>query len=81
MKGIIQGFNPKIMRVAVLTDYGYTVFDADDGDFTIGDAVFGDLDNHGDASLRMESTGEILSVYIEAIQASKESAESLLRNR
>ena len=47
MKGIIQGFNPRIMQVAVLTDYGYTVFDADDSDFNIGDVVYGSLDNHG----------------------------------
>jgi hypothetical protein len=81
MKGIIQGINSRIMRVAVLTDYGYTVFDADDGDFNIGDAVYGDLDNHGDAVLKIESTGETVHVYIEAIQATKQSAESLLRNR
>ncbi len=81
MKGIVHNINPSTMRVSVLTDYGYTVFDTDSGNFSIGNTVIGDLDNHGDAVLKMESTGETVSVYIEAIQATKECAESLLLDK
>ncbi len=80
MKGVVSGINKRILRVAVLTEYGYTVFDADDGEFAIGDVIFGDLDSHGEAHLKMGSTGETIFVYIEAIQATKDSAASLLRN-
>ncbi len=80
MKGVVSGINKRILRVAVLTEDGYTVFDADDGEFAIGDVIFGDLGNHGEADLKMESTGETISVYIEAIQATKDNAASLLRN-
>ena len=81
MKGIVQGVNRQTMRVVVLTDSGYTVFDFNECNFDIGDVVYGDLDSHGDVSLKKESTGEVCSVYVEAIQATKESAQSLLSHR
>ena len=74
MKGIVKSMSANKMRVAVLTEYGYTVFDVDDGNFTEGDIVSGSLDDHGFQVVTNESTGRKESVYIEAVQASSKSA-------
>ena len=79
MKGIVQGYSRNRQRVAVLTDYGYTVFDMDHGEVSLGDAITGNLDDHGSMVLLNETTGHKLSVCIEAIQATKSAAESLLQ--
>jgi hypothetical protein len=78
MQGVVVGLSKNKRRVAVLTDYGYTVFDLHDGDVSINDFIEGDLDNHGDQVLTNQTSECTLCVYTEAIQASKESAESLL---
>jgi hypothetical protein len=79
MKGIIKGIQQD--RIAILTDYGYTVADVQDGEANINDVVFGNLDDHGDAVLKNHTTGHTLSVYIEAIQASAEIARGMLGHR
>ena len=78
MQGIVKGLSKNKQRIAVLTDYGYTVFDINDGEASINDQISGNLDDHGSHDLMNQTTGHKLSVYIEAIQASPESAQSLL---
>lgn len=74
MKGIVKGFSKNKQRIAVLTDFGYTVLDIYDGEVSIGDEITGNLGDHGAQDL----TKQTLSAYIEAIQATPESAQSLL---
>ena len=81
MQGIVKGLSKNNQRVAVVTDYGYTVFDIEHGEASLNDVIIGNLDDHGSHDLANQTTGHRLSVYIEAIQASKESAQSLLSHR
>lgn len=78
MKGIVQGYSSNYKRIAVMTDYGYTVFDIEQGQISLGDVITGNLNVHGWTVLTNETKKQKLSVYIEAIQATKEFAESLL---
>lgn len=65
-------------RVAVETDHGYAVLDIQDGDVDIGDIITGHLNDHGSETVTNSTRKQTLSVYIEAIQATRESAQSLL---
>ncbi|MGZ8252509.1 MAG: hypothetical protein ACXW1P_08390 [Methylophilaceae bacterium] len=78
MQGTVKGLSKNKQRIAVLTDYGYTVFDINDGEASINDQICGNLDDHGSQDLTNQTTGHKLSVYIEAIQATPASAQSLL---
>ena len=78
MNGVVQGISKNRVRCAVSTDYGFTVFDITSGDTFLGDVVVGNLDDHGDAVLISESTGQALEVYVEAIQATRAFAQQLL---
>jgi hypothetical protein len=78
MHGIVKDLSRNKQRVAVLTDYGYTVFDIEYGEVSVGDQISGNLDDHGSQSLTNQTTRQPLSVYIEAIQATPSSARSLL---
>ncbi len=79
MKGIVQGLSRNKVRAAVRTEYGYTVIDIEFGEVSHGDILTGNLDDHGDQQLMNQTSGQTISVYTEAIQASKSAAESLLR--
>ncbi|WP_367154663.1 hypothetical protein [Methylomonas sp. HYX-M1] len=81
MQGIVKGISRNKQRMAILTEHGYTVFDIRDGEACMGDMISGCLDDHGEQDLTNLSSGHRLCVYIEAIQASKESAQSLLSHR
>lgn len=78
MKGIVRGISKNRVRCAVATDYGFTVFDITSGETFIGDVIVGNLDDHGDATLRSQGSGQKISAYVEAIQASAEFAQQLL---
>lgn len=78
MKGTACYYSPKLQRVAVLTEYGYTVFDIEHGSVSIGDAISGDLNIHGGVTLFNETKKEQLAVFVEAIQATKQYALNLL---
>lgn len=78
MNGIVKGLSRNKQRAAVLTDNGYTVFDIEDGEVSMGDEITGNLDDHGDQDLTNQTTRQRLSVYIEAIQATPAAAQSLL---
>jgi hypothetical protein len=78
MHGIVKGLSKNKQRVAVLTDYGYTVFDIHDGEASLNDEISGSLDDHGSQDLTNQTTKHSLSVYIEAIQATPAAAQSLL---
>ncbi len=78
MLGIVKGLSRNKQRVAVLTDYGYTVFDIEYGEVSMGDEITGNLDDHGSQDLTNQTTRQELSVYIEAIQATPSAAQSLL---
>ena len=79
MQGKVVGFSANHNRLAVLTEYGYTVFDIESGNASVYDVLTGNLDDHGSQVLTNQTTGQQMHVYIEAIQASKAAAESLLR--
>ena len=81
MQGIVKGISANGQRVAVLTEYGYTVFDIEDGDVEPQDVISGYLDEHGSQVLSIQTSGHKIYVYIEAIRASQESALSLLSRR
>lgn len=78
MHGIVKGISRNNQRAVVLTDFGYTVFDIENGSLSIEDKISGNLDDHGSQNLTNKTTGQALSVYIEAIQATASFAESLL---
>ena len=80
MKGVVHGISRNGVRCSALTDYGFTVFDITSGETFVGDVIIGNLDDHGDANLVSESTGQTIDVYIEAIQATRESAQHLLES-
>jgi hypothetical protein len=79
MKGIVRFISTNRIRVAVQTEYGYTVFDVEDGEFTEGDIVSGNLDDHGGQVVANESKRQRAFVCIEAVQADLVSAQSLCR--
>jgi len=81
LQGIVKGLYKNKQRAAVLTEYGYTVFDIEHGEVSINDLISGNLDDHGSHDLSNQTTGHSLSVYIEAIQASLKSAQSLLSHK
>jgi len=78
MKGTVIGLSKDKQRAAVLTDLGYTVFDTEYDDLSIGDSITGNLNDHGFQVLTNQTTGRKLSAYIDAIQATQEAARSLL---
>ena len=65
----------------MLTERGYTVFDIENGEASLNDVIIGNLDDHGSHDLTNQTTRHKISVYIEAIQASLEFAQSLLCDR
>jgi hypothetical protein len=78
MQGTVKGISANKQRIAVITDYGYTVFDIEDGEVESGDVISGYLNEHGSQVLTNQTTGHKLYVYVEAIGASRETAISLL---
>lgn len=79
--GVVCGYHAQIPRFAVRTEYGYTVVDVEVGELRVHDQVVGELDEHGQTTLLNETTGEDVEVCVEAIQASRDAAASLLRSR
>lgn len=80
MQGVVKGISHSGIRAAVLTDYGYTVFDIHSGETFLGDVLTGNLDEHGSVELKSLKSGESLDVFIEAIQATRDSARKLLQS-
>lgn len=78
MKGVVRGISSNRVRCSVATDDGLTVFDITSGDTFVGDVVIGNLDEHGDVTLISETSGQSISAYVEAIQATPEFAQHLL---
>lgn len=78
-QGIVRFTSPNGMRVGVETDYGYTVFDFDDGQALPNDRLSGALDDHGDQVVTNLTTGQTLHVRVEAVEASREAALKLCR--
>lgn len=81
IKGTVCGYHAHLPRFAVRTDYGYSVVDVEEGLLRVHDQVVGELDDHGHTTLHNETTGEDVEVCVEAIQASRDAAASLLRSR
>jgi len=81
IEGVIFGYHPHLPRYAVRTDHGYSVVDVEDGEVSIHDVVFGALEDHGQVVLTNRTTGEEVEVCVEAVHASREAAEALLRSR
>lgn len=81
MNGIVKGISRNKHRIAVLTDYGYTVFDIEEGEASMGDVISGNLGAHGAQDLTNQTTGQRLCVYIEAIEATLISAQSLIAHK
>ncbi|MBL0559470.1 hypothetical protein ACQUZQ_08300 [Aeromonas veronii] len=80
MLGIVKGLSRNKQRVAVLTDYGYTIFDIEDGEVSMGDEITGNLNDHGSQNLTNQTNRQQLSVYVEAIEATPSAAQNLLSN-
>lgn len=78
MQSTVKGLSANRQRAAVLTDEGFTVFDIEDGEVSMGDVLSGCLDDHGSTVLSNRTTGHKVDVYIEAIHATPEFARSLL---
>lgn len=78
MKGTVKIINTITNRTAVETDYGYTVFDIEHGSVQLNDILSGDLDSHGSQRLRNHTSDDDLEVYVEAVQATQQSAKQLL---
>jgi hypothetical protein len=78
MQGIVKGLSKNNQRAAVITDDGYTVFDIESGSVSYNDIISGNLDEHGAEDLTNQTTGQTLSVHIEAIQATASVAQSLI---
>ncbi|MFQ2048175.1 hypothetical protein ACK34J_04365 [Aeromonas veronii] len=78
MLGIVKGLSRNKQRVAVLTDYGYTIFDIEDGEVSMGDEITGNLNDHGSQNLTNQTNRQQLSVYVEAIEATPSAAQNLL---
>ncbi len=78
MQGTVKGLSSNQQRAAVLTDDGFTVFDIEDGEVAMGDRLSGCLDEHGSTVLSNRTSGHKVDVYIEAIQATPEFAQTLL---
>ncbi|MBX9754664.1 MAG: hypothetical protein K2X80_07920 [Pseudomonadaceae bacterium] len=81
IKGIVCGYHAQMPRFAIRTDCGYSVVDVEVGQRRMHDQVAGELDGHGQTTLQNETTGEDVEVCVEAIQATREGAASLLRSR
>lgn len=78
MKGVIRAINSRNGRVAIETDFGYTVVDVVSLDgVELGAEVVGDLDDHGAECFALN--GCRLNVYVQAIHATRSAALDLLR--
>lgn len=78
MKGVIRAINSRNGRVAIETDFGYTVVEVVSlDDVEVGAEVVGDLDSHGRAHVTVN--GNMLSVDVEAIHATRSAALDLLK--
>lgn len=67
-QGIVKIMSANRLRMAALTEHGYTVFDIEDGEADFGDQLSGALDDHGTQTVTNLSTRQPLCVYIEAIE-------------
>lgn len=79
MQGVVCGKHARWARYAVRTDTGYVVLDVEAGAMAPGDVLQGDLRCHGSVSLQNQTSGGTVQARIEAFDASREAAESLLR--
>lgn len=77
-RGIVEGFNRQIGRIALRADGGYVIADTDEGDFEIGDEISGTLEDHGDQTWKNLRSGQRFTVCVEAYYGSRESAAELL---
>ena len=78
IKGIVKGANHQRGWYMIQTAYGFTVAELIQGELNIHDHLYGDLDNHGEAYIQNVTSGEHVELYIEAIQATLQHAQSLL---
>lgn len=79
--GVVCGYHANLPRYAIRTDDGFAIVDVLVGELRIGDSVRGALDNNGMAMLINRTTGELVEVAVEAVHASQDAAESLLRSK
>ena len=79
--GVICGYHAHLQRFAVRTDHGYSVVDVQEGELSLHDQVTGMLEDHGLVVLTNRTTGEDVEVCVEAVHASREAVEALLRSR
>ncbi len=81
MRGVVRGLSQDGRRVAVLTDAGYTVLDLHTGEVSWEDVISGPLGTHGSVDLTNQTSGHSICGFVEAIQATTESARTLLGYR
>jgi hypothetical protein len=82
MRGVVTDISPRRLMIAIEVDgYGYTVAELlVDDDVDLGDVIQGNLRTHESEELRNVTKGTVLSVYIQAHDASPASKAELLRN-
>ena len=74
----VKGFDQNRRRVAIVTDWGYTVADICAGELKLKDIVEGDVETVGSSTWVNLSTGKPVTVNITHVQATKVSASRLL---
>lgn len=77
--GRIEAINSQMGRMAVRTDRGYVIADIHCGEASVGDSVRGVMDDHGDQVWQNVTQGDEVEVYVEAFDASPETARTMLR--
>lgn len=77
----VQGINHEKRRVAIVTDWGYTVADIKSGVVNLKDVVAGEVDRLGSSDWQNLNTGKPVSVNITHIQVTRLGADALLYHR
>jgi hypothetical protein len=80
MRGTVEIVNPSNGNFAVRTSEGLTVVELMDRiTVEVGDEIAGNLTEHGSVTLRHVASGERFDAFIQAVDASVESARESMR--
>lgn len=79
MKGHVMDVNPRKGFVAIQTDDGITVMELLGGyDVDLEDIITGEFENHGGEIVHNLTKGEDMSVYIQSVHCTPNSARTLM---
>lgn len=77
----VSGINHEKQRVAIITDWGYTVTDINAGQLKLQDVVVGEFEKLGSNDWQNLSTGKAVSVTVTHAQVTRIGADALLYRR